>query len=82
MGGRNRGENTGNPGRKISRRSDEADDEIAVLWEVIEVARMNDDALFFEQRDGEIFVGASDRDTKHGVPAALDFEAGNGGSAG
>src|SRR5512143_3916700 len=52
----------------------EADDEVAVGWEVEEVAGVDEDVALVEEFDGEFFVGAGDGNADGGVPAALNVE--------
>src|SRR5713101_2297294 len=57
--------------------SDEAQNQVAIRREIIKMARMDVEVLFFEQFDGEFFVRARGGNAQDSVPAALDRQARN-----
>src|SRR6266851_830164 len=63
------------PTREIRLGGDQAEDEIAIGREVVEVAWMHINALCGEKFDRQILVGACYRDAQDGVPAAFHRQA-------
>src|SRR5882724_10697826 len=60
---------TANPFTKNVRLGDQAQNQIAILGEVIKVSRMDDDRLTAKQVDGEILVALYCRNTHHRIPS-------------
>jgi len=62
---------------------DQAKDEVIVRWEVVEVARMEEDVVLAEEMDGEVFVGGVGGGrcgvAEDGVPAGFGVEELEGG---
>src|SRR5579864_6247129 len=51
---------------------DQADNQIAICTEIVEMARMNVNAFLLDQIECDLFVSTRCRHTQHGVPAAFD----------
>src|SRR5260370_14037457 len=63
------------PTREIRLGGDQAEDQITIGREVVEVAWMNIHALCGEKLDRQILVGTRCRDAQDGVPAAFHRQA-------
>ena len=68
-----------NAGSEIRFRRQEADDEPAVGFEVVEVAGLGEYAFGFQKMNGPFFFGASAGRGDDGVPAAFDVERAENG---
>ena len=64
---------------EVGRGGDEAEDEVAIGGEVVEMAGVDEDAMLSKEADGEIFVGELSGDTEDGVPAGIGVEKFAGG---
>ncbi len=65
--------------QEVGGRGDEAEDEKAVGWKVVEMAGVDDDVMLAKQVDGEIFVGGICGDAEDGIPAGIGVKEFAGG---
>src|SRR4051812_13285018 len=60
---------------KSGRRRDQAEHQVSFRAEIVEVSRMRQHSLLFEQRDGELFIARRLRHAHNRVPATFRRES-------
>ena len=75
-----RAEDTANAFAEFCFGSNEAEDEMAVCGEIEEVAGVNENGVFLEERDSQVFIAAGDGNAKGGVPASVALHAADTGT--
>src|SRR5271165_2892211 len=56
------------------RLGDQAEDQIALRREIVEMSRLDQHVGFLQQANGKVFVRPGYRNSKHSIPAAFDFQ--------